>query len=314
MNLRTEITCPECKRHCKNVKSLSAHLRQTHGFLKTEIQKVTRPIILLREELNINNRLDQYCSCEICGVKKKDLSSHIRSVHKLNNNSYIAQFPKATIISDYVIAKISKKKTLWWSNKTTDERSIEANKGRHGGNDPKEKSKRMKKFWESRTDEYMDSLSLKLSLAQKANSKHYGGRNYKSGKHFSDKAVGGEFWYRSSWELLFAEYLDSSPLIANYTVEPKRIIFTDFETNKKKTFCNDFEVTFLNNKKCVFEIKPSSMISYYLPRLIAQYEYALMESIGFFIVTEKTLFGNLDSFMNGVFNDNIVRTFDECTA
>lgn len=314
MNSTEEIKCPECDRLFKSLKSISAHLRQIHKYTKEEIQKNSRPIIEERKRVLKEKELHLCCTCQICGEKKQDLSQHIRNKHGLNNSEYKKQFPNSEIISQHIKKTISDKKTEWWDNFSQEERSEKALKSCHGGNSPEIKSIRMKKFWETKDEEYKNKVGLKISLGQKTNGKPVGGRNHKCGRHFSDKVDGGDFWYRSSWELIFAEHLDYNPLVSSYVVEPKRIVFENFETGKKHTFCDDFVVTLTNNKKYVFEIKPRALIDTYFPRLIAQYENALLESIGFFILTEKTIFGDLDKFIKDRYNDDTFRTFDECTA
>lgn len=85
-------------------------------------------------------------------------------------------------------------------------------------------------------------------------------RRAKRGVHSSAKS-GGEFTYRSSWELKYALYLDGCVDVLAYRYEPYSISYvSNTKTGKLRKYHPDFEVTRADGSKTLVEVKPAKKV------------------------------------------------------
>ena len=127
------------------------------------------------------------------------MSNHSRAVRKLNGLKHRGENNPAK--KDDSREKISNKKKEYWNQLSSEDRS-QRNKS-HVTRGMIEKCSIIRKdWWDSRTPEQMKDISERFSKAQ-AYRETVPFSKHKSGIHHSIK--GGEFHYRSSWELIVAQ-------------------------------------------------------------------------------------------------------------
>lgn len=117
----------------------------------------------------------------------------------------------------------------------------------------------------------------------------YGKNNHVSGKHISEKS-GKEMHYRSSWEKAFMLFLDRSPDVVSYEYESCKIPY--MLRNNKRWYIPDFIVTYSDDRRIMFEIKPVEFVDNLKTKCKtwAACEFALREGIsGYFILTRQEL-------------------------
>lgn len=179
--------------------------------------------------------------------------------------------------------KISKSKLDYWEQLSINERS-ERNKA-YVTNAMREKCSLINiNRWKNYTNKERNRVLENFSKAQ-AIKNITSFSCHKSGFYLSEK--GGLFYYRSSWELTIAEYLDQSHLVNSYQYETITCKFHDYEQDIYRYFKPDFIVILQNGSKILLEVKPSALISHNFVKLIGQWEWALNNSCEYAIVTEK---------------------------
>lgn len=86
-------------------------------------------------------------------------------------------------------------------------------------------------------------------------------KRYKTGTHFSSKCK-TPINYRSSWELIFCIYLDSSPNILEYEYESIKIPYiSNIKTKKVRNYIPDFLVKYIDGTKALIEIKRQNKLN-----------------------------------------------------
>jgi TnsA endonuclease N terminal len=112
-----------------------------------------------------------------------------------------------------------------------------------------------------------------------------GFKNYSNGFLTTKKA--GKVWYRSSWEELFIQLLDSSPLVKMFDVEPFPIRYK-FE-GTYHTYWPDFLVELKDGRKFLVEIKGDmdSFKRQNTAKFSAARRFCVARGIDFRLFTEK---------------------------
>lgn len=85
-------------------------------------------------------------------------------------------------------------------------------------------------------------------------------RRAKRGIYISTK-TGQVCKYRSGWEKLYLEHLDSNPLVETFIYEPFAIPYlSNLRTGKMRKYYPDLYVQMIDGSKGIIEIKPSAKI------------------------------------------------------
>lgn len=87
--------------------------------------------------------------------------------------------------------------------------------------------------------------------------KQKGGKgHYKTGFHKSPKCSNGPAKYRSGWEKVVCEHLDSNPDVVEYQYEPFEIKYVSNQrTGRIRIYIPDFLIIYSNGKKKLVEVK-----------------------------------------------------------
>lgn len=207
--------------------------------------------------------------------------------------------------------KISKSKKEYWNVLTPAQRSMR-NKSFVTDEFISKCSQNKKEWWSLRTDAQMKEISERQSKAQ-ANKSFISKSYYKSGWFYSIK--GGDFYYRSSWELKIAEYLDYEPCVSSYFFETISYEFYDYERDIYRYFIPDFIVTMQTGIRVLLEVKPFALIEHNFVKLIGQWEWAFNNGLEYKILTEEYVFNKnkfgkfLEEVNNGKYKSD---TLERC--
>ncbi len=88
-----------------------------------------------------------------------------------------------------------------------------------------------------------------------------GSRRPKTGIYVSIKS-GNKYRYRSNWEKVYMQYLDSNDDIVEWLYECIKIPYvSNKKTGKIRTYTPDFCVIFKDEKKAIIEVKPKSKLT-----------------------------------------------------
>lgn len=113
----------------------------------------------------------------------------------------------------------------------------------------------------------------------------------KRGTHLSDKSI-TPIYYRSSWELKYAIWLDNEPSVVSYRYEPYSISYVSNKRTKKlRKYWPDFEIAYVDGSRKLVEIKPKRKISNALNTKKFAAAIAVCEYVGmaFVVLTEIEL-------------------------
>lgn len=151
---------------------------------------------------------------------------------------------------------------------------------------------RMKKYWQNLSEE---DRQIKVQHLRSYDSRN---KNHETGTYSSIK--GSVVHYRSSWERIFLEKLDNSPLVYSFVYESQLIVHRNVFDDSKINFKPDFLVTFISGHTALIEIKPKALISSQWEKLMAQYEWALLEEHQYAILTEDHILhaGGIDDILS----------------
>lgn len=161
-----------------------------------------------------------------------------------------------------------------------------------------EHSERCKQIWAKRDREWREKFAEKLS-ARPLNSEQKQGRNHKSGYYYSAKIDGGKFWYRSSWEKLLAEKLDSDNRVISYTFEQVRIRYNTDNNQKRWTYC-DFCVTTTTGSKVMIEVKPTPIALLKQAQLEMQVKWCVDNAHQYAIVDNDIITNSYDLLIQAI--------------
>ena len=129
-------------------------------------------------------------------------------------------------------------------------------------NDPsisKKISNHRKKWWNSRSNEYMEWFSERMSKVNSKGKTTNRMNNHKCGYYKSHK-TNNSFWYRSSWEEQVCRILDSLDKVIYWSLEEITIKYKN--KDDKNRWCRiDFLVK-TNEKTFIIEVKPASLVNY----------------------------------------------------
>ena len=142
-------------------------------------------------------------------------------------------------------------------------------------------------IWSNRDSAWRRRFAEKLS-ARPADKAGGGVRGvYESGLYISNKA--DSFWYRSSWERIVAEFLDNSMCVSSYKYESERVEYEDIN-GMIRHFVSDFIVDMNSGHSILLEIKPRPLVDLLKWKIVSQYEYALLNSLQYYVISKKEVF------------------------
>lgn len=219
------------------------------------------------------------CVCPICGAEKKSLTKHLSMAHRITKQEFLEKYPNTKMIAEETSNKISISLKRNWEDPDYAERCSRYWRSEEHG---KEVSERLKKEWETNPDKY------RIPFAEYARSEE--GRRVRSNnmknvsqslwedpdyvearreqgrsqmiKNLQNPSYGYNresclydgVYYRSSWEVNFAKFLDSRRI--KYTYESSRFEYT--YNNIVHYYIPDF---YLEDYNIFIEIKPSCKIN-----------------------------------------------------
>lgn len=155
----------------------------------------------------------------------------------------------------------------------------------------KQHSERAKYRWRQYSPEELSKIKTNFSIGQCNNEYHKNNssfKHHKHGHHSSNKCK--KMFYRSSWELKFAEFLDCEEKVISYISEPFLVKYID-KNGVEKFTRPDFLVT-LATCKILVEIKPVGLLKFKNneQKINGLIEYCKDNKIKFKLVTKKELF------------------------
>ena len=116
-------------------------------------------------------------------------------------------------------------------------------------------------------------------------------RRAKRGVHVSAKSA-EPIRYRSSWERIFAEYLDARDDVSSYSYEPYFVEYvSNVRTGRKRKYYPDFEVTMDDGKKILVEVKPKRKLlgAKVRKKSAAALAFCQEREMSFLVITEDEL-------------------------
>jgi len=151
----------------------------------------------------------------------------------------------------------------------------------------REHKERCLAIWSNRDSVWRRRFAEKLSArsVDKARGRVRG--VYESGLYISNKA--DSFWYRSSWERIVAEFLDSSVCVSSYKYESERVKYEDIN-GMMRHFISDFVVHMNSGHSILLEIKPRPLVDLLRWKIASQYEYALLSNLQYYVISKKEVF------------------------
>lgn len=128
-------------------------------------------------------------------------------------------------------------------------------------------------------------------MAAKKRKRRKGGR--KRGKYVSTK-MGVTMTYRSGWELVYFQYLDTISSVAKFYSESIKIPYvSNKKSGKTRNYIPDLLVVYADGSRKLIEIKPKSKLfqATNLKKFSAAREWCTDQGIEFVILTEIELKG-----------------------
>ena len=163
---------------------------------------------------------------------------------------------------------------------------------------------RCQQIWNNRDEiwrnKFKQTLSKALGESQSCKNKKFH-KSHLCGFLQTHKA--GRIFYRSSWEKLFALYLDENDHVQSFMLEPFCIPYID-EVGIKRYSRIDFHITFQNGHIAIIEIKPQKLQK--LPRnaakIIGYKQFCDVSDIQFSLVDEHNINNKvaLDALMDNM--------------
>ena len=111
--------------------------------------------------------------------------------------------------------------------------------------------------------------------------------NYRRRKEIIETNKGGQVYCQSSWEVVFAKYLDENQNVVSFAKDKIRIPY--LYNSKKKIYITDFFIHYLSGEKELIEIKPLGLINDGENpfKFEAARNWCLSQEIKFKVVTEE---------------------------
>lgn len=209
-------------------------------------------------------------SCSECGATNyQTLIKHIKFKHQMSPKDYLSKYPDDKLYTDdmqkkfskggYAANKAMRDKGLDFSERSRKARATELK------NDPNAYVKRNQKLYKD--PEFRERATQRIMKATRWHGDRY---------HFNGKS------FRSTWEVKFAEWLDS--LNINYEYEGVKVQYYDPTKNIYRTYYPDFYFPDIN--LCV-EIKPKMYIED--PSVLAKRDACLENGYKFKFITQDEL-------------------------
>lgn len=224
-------------------------------------------LVVLKED---NMSSDGTLVCSECGAKGyKNLIRHLKSRHQMTPKEYLSKYPEDKVYTDEVQKKFSKggyaanqvmqDKGFDFSERSRKARQTELK------NDPDAFLKRNQKLY--RDPEFKQRATDRIRSA----TRWHGDRYQYNGVAF-----------RSTWEVKFAEWLDSQGIVYKY--EGVKVEYFDPEKSQERTYYPDF---YLPDRNLCIEIKPRS--SLYSVVVQAKREACIEAGYKFMFITQNEL-------------------------
>lgn len=296
------IKCVMCSQEVSSRRGLSFHIKK-HG-----IDSIDKYLELYPDQQSqIEPINEELLTCPICNKHNmKQLSQHITWVHKMTQEEFLSLYPNQKLFIDEISDRCRKASQIgviqYYQNKENNpekyEKMIQERTLKRIKNNPDIGSKvskilrehgvydrlsdRVKKMWQ-------DEDYRKLQ-SDKAKKQHENGLTDiiadKSGKKRYKVKIGDvEYSMRSTWEVMFAEFLYENNI--DFLYEPLTI---DYEYNGKvRKYYPDFIIP---NTNILFEVKPKGLI--YKPMNEAKRQASIKAGYDFRYITEEEL-DNIES-------------------
>ena len=223
-------------------------------------------IRIFENNVDSNGRI----SCSICGASNyQTMIRHLKSKHNLTPKEYQAMFPEDKVFTDEMSSKFSKggfaanqsmkDKGFDFSERSRKARETELR------NDPDSYFKRNQKLYSN--PDFKERATSRIMNASPWHRDRY---------YYKDLSL------RSSWEVKFAEWLDSEGI--NYEYEKVKINYISPNTNSSRTYYPDF---YLPDYNLCIEIKPKMYLAN--PEVIAKAEATKDAGYGYRFITQDEL-------------------------
>lgn len=114
--------------------------------------------------------------------------------------------------------------------------------------------------------------------------------HYHKGVYESKK--GGIVKYRSGWELEYCKHLDWDPTVDHFMYEGMQIYYiSNLKTGRVRKYIPDFDVTYIDGRRVLVEIKPLSRMSRptNVKKFAAAREWCEENDVLFQVLTEREL-------------------------
>jgi len=249
------LTCHECAFQAENAKGLSYHVRVRHDM--------AYPNYLVKHDLN---GIWPTCKCG-CGKPIRFLCG--KFCEYVNGHQWKDK-PKTVVhrarLGDAQRGRVktpesnAKRSASMLDYHSKHDNVRDAAKKYLFGSKRSEESKR--KQGETRKAMFASGdLVINREAISKSITKLYleGGFQWCVGEYTSTK-TGEVIFYRSSWELVYAELLDNDPTVVTWEYEPFSIVYR--HGNKMKNYLPDFLVTYDDGIKELVEVKPKQLETY----------------------------------------------------
>lgn len=121
--------------------------------------------------------------------------------------------------------------------------------------------------------------------------KHRRKGRYKRGVFVSSKST-RECHYRSGWELLYMQFLDTDSSVLTFQYEEVEIPYvSNVRLGRKRNYWPDLLITYTDGSKKLVEIKPKRKLTQAIvkKKVAAAKEWCCKQSIEFIVVTEDEL-------------------------
>jgi hypothetical protein len=285
--------------------------KKTGRFL-TLCQKrvIDERLVLSQIDLSTYTKVSSTIDEALYRFTNDDVSDKLCKQCRVNKNSFISiDKGWTTFCSNSCTSRYKAENGITWVNKAGWKHSDETKKKMSenhadftGDKNPlkiaiikdpsarKELSDRATKRWASYSKEQRNLIRENFSKAQLQNSRDSTSyhKNHKAGWFESNK-TNGKLFYRSSWERMVCEYLETNAKVTAFQTEPFAIPYTDAEGLTRHTKV-DFFVEHVDGN-AIIEVKPSVFVDKgNTPYKIKTCEeYARQNNLRFFLITEKEL-------------------------
>ena len=305
------IKCVICNQEVTSKRGLAFHIKK-HSIDSVEEYMELYP----DQQQYIDPKNDELLTCPICGkYNLKQLGQHLTWIHKMTQEEFLKQYPNQKMFIDEISERCRRARDIgvdqYYKNKAANpeeyEQKIASRIQKRLNNNPDigikisnilrdhgvydRMSERIRKQW--------DDPEYRKFQSEKTKKQHENGltdvvmKKCMSGRKIYKVTIGDRtFSMRSSWEVKFAQLLDSMSIPFEY--ESFQIRY--FYNNSFHSYYPDFIITGTN---ILFEVKPYSQIVYKINQ--AKQRASIESGYNFRYVTENELYGTTQINFLGCF-------------